>query len=195
LSHFKENQNKMPSTVKKKATYEDLCALPDNMVGEIISGELVATPRPGPRHTIAASALGSEICGPFQLGKGGPGGWWILDEPEIHLSEHIVVPDLAGRKKERLPKLPEENWFSIAPDWICEILSPSTIRNDRTRKMPIYAEFKVPHLWLIDPTAKTLEVFKLVDGGWMLASSHVEDDKVRAEPFQEVEIELALLWA
>jgi Uma2 family endonuclease len=185
----------MIEPVRKKAVYDDLFTLPENMIGEIIDGELIASPRPSSRHAYAASILGGEIVQPFHFGRGGgPGGWIILDETEILLGEHLLVPDLAGWRRERLPAPPRENWISVSPDWVCEILSPSTLRTDKIRKMPIYAQYDVAHLWLIDPFPKTLDVFKLAAGKWVLLASFVEDDKVRAEPFQEIEIELENLW-
>ena len=185
----------MPEPAKKKASYDDLYNIPTNMLGEIIDGELIATPRPSRKHVYAASILGAEVLPPYQLGRGGgPGGWIILDEPELSLGEHILVPDLAGWRKERLQALPEENWIAVAPDWVCEILSPGTIRLDKTRKMPIYAAHGVEYLWLIDPSVKSLDVFKLGSGNWILMGTYAEDDKVRAEPFQEVEIHLGNLW-
>ncbi|MBF0498113.1 MAG: Uma2 family endonuclease [Deltaproteobacteria bacterium] len=130
----------MPATAKKKAVYEDLYQIPENMIGEIIHGELIASARPAPKHAISASVLGAKICGAFHLGDGGgPGGWWILFGPELSLGEHILVPDLAGWRQERLPILPDENWFSVPPDWVCEVLSPGTAIIDRVRKIPIYA--------------------------------------------------------
>jgi len=183
-------------TARKKATYEDLCALPETMVGEILNGELVATPRPSFRHGNAATQLGSELAGPFQSGKGGgPGGWWIIVEPEIHLGEHVLVPDLGGWRRERMPALPDTNWTDLPPDWVCEILSPRTVKLDRTVKMPLYSEHGVRHVWLLDPEHRTLEVFRLEGSKWMLLSTHAEEQRVRAEPFQEVELELGLLWA
>ena len=186
----------MSEPARKKATYEDLCGLPENMVGEIINGELLARPRPSGRHIQASSVLAMELGPPFQFGRGGgPGGWWILDEPELHLGAEVLVPDLAGWRRERMPAVPEDHKFLIPPDWVCEVLSPGTVRVDRTKKTWIYARAGVPHLWLIDPANKTLEVFRLQSGGWLLLGSFAEDDKVRAEPFQEVEVELKHLWA
>jgi Uma2 family endonuclease len=186
----------MSQPAKKKAEYHDLYDLPENMIGEIIDGELIATPRPSVRHTHAASVLGGEIVPPYQLGRGGgPGGWVILSETEMMLGEHLLVPDFAGWRKERFPGVPKENWISIAPDWICEILSPSTMRVDKVRKMPIYARHEIPYLWLIDPAAKTLDVFRLLSGQWVLAGTYVGNDKARAEPFLEIEIELGNFWA
>jgi Uma2 family endonuclease len=184
----------MSEPATRKATYEDLCALPENVVGEIINGELIATPRPSYRHGNAASAL-AELRGPYQYGRGGPGGWWIVIEPEVHFGQHVLVPDLAGWRRTRMPALPEGNWTDITPDWVCEVVSPNTARMDRVRKMPVYLEFGVPHLWMVDSVNKTLEVFRLQSGGWLLLGSFVEDDKVRAEPFQEIEVELNHLWA
>ena len=184
----------MPDPAQKKATYEDLCRLPDRVIGEIVNGELVATPRPSFRHSSIALGLGVKIGNPFRFGEGGPGGWLILLEPEVHFGEDILVPDLAGWRKERLPQLPDTNWTDVVPDWACEILSPGTIRLDRVRKMPRYAAAGVPHLWLIGPTAKTLEIFRLETGRWALLSTFLENDLVRAEPFEAVEIDLGLLW-
>jgi Uma2 family endonuclease len=128
------------------------------------------------------------------MGEGGPGGWIILDEPEIRLGKHTVVPDIAGWKRERLTKLPETNWISVVPDWICEVLSPGTARIDRKKKMPLYAQFGLPYLWIADPLEKTLEIFRLDSGFWIVVSVYSEDDIVRAEPFQEIEINLNTLW-
>ena len=117
-----------------------------------------------------------------------------LTEPELQLGPHVMVPDIAGWKKERLPHPPSGNSIEVAPDWISEILSPSTVRIDRIRKMPQYAAFDVKHAWLIDSVAKTLEAFKLDRGGWKLLGTYGERDKVRVEPFDAVEIDLSVLW-
>jgi len=181
---------------KRAAAYENLCELPDNVVGEIVNGEIVATPRPSYRHGRAATVIAGKVGGPFDLGEGGPGGWWILVEPEIHLADHVLVPDLAGWRREKMPSIPEENWTDIPPDWVCEVISPNTARLDRVYKMPIYAAFRVPFIWMVDPANRTLDVFQLDSSGkWSLLASFAEDDKVRAEPFQEIEIALHNLWA
>jgi Uma2 family endonuclease len=182
----------------RKPTYEDLFSLPDSMTGEIIGGEIFATPRPSRHHAYAASALNARLGSPYQFGEsGGPGGWVILMEPEIGLGEHILVPDLAGWKVGRFPFEEDRNWISTVPDWVCEILSPRTAGLDKSRKMPVYAQFGVAHAWLLDPIAnKTLDVYRLEPGGWwrLLESYGEDNDRVRAEPFQEVEIRLADLW-
>ncbi len=184
----------MSEPAMRKHTYEDLYKLPENVTGEIIDGELLATPRPSFDHAHAESILGAELVPPFRLGRGGPGGWVILVEPEIWLGEHVLVPDLAGWKRERLAGLLKEEWRSVSPDWVCEIVSPSTARTDKVRKMPIYAQYGVPYLWLVDPATRTLDIFKLESGRWSLIESFAESDRVRAEPFQEIEIELGNLW-
>ena len=185
----------MPATARNFATYEDLFDLPDHLVGEIIHGQLITHPRPTPKHAVASSAIGDELVSPFQKGRGGPGGWWILDEPELHLGPHILVPDLAGWRRERLPTMPESAYFTLSPDWVCEVLSPGTARVDRADKMPIYAAQEVPFLWLIDPAPRTLEVFVLREGRWSLEHVYKEDDEVRAAPFEAISFPLGVLWA
>ncbi|MBI5525857.1 MAG: Uma2 family endonuclease [Deltaproteobacteria bacterium] len=180
---------------RRRATYADIETLPDNVVGEIVDGELIASPRPAIRHSGVTSRLGIIMGTPFEFGQGGPGGWIILDEPELHLGEHVLVPDLAGWRRERVPELPDEPAWTIAPDWICEVLSPSTEATDRTSKLRIYANERVGHAWLVDPNLRTLEVFRLEGSNWLLVGAFEGDRKVRAEPFDAVEIDLALLWA
>jgi hypothetical protein len=181
---------------KKPATYEDIEALPVGWVGEILEDELVASPRPAMGHAHAASVLGARLLNPFSLGEGGPGGWWIFDEPELHLGRDIVVPDLAGWRRERLPRppSPEEPFMTLAPDWVCEVLSPSTRELDRERKLPFYHREGVAHAWLVDPLARTLEVFRREPSGWRLTATHAGAETVRAEPFDAVPLGLGVLW-
>jgi Uma2 family endonuclease len=184
----------MSDPAPRSASYEDLLRVPPSQVAQILAGRLVTHPRPAPRHALAASRLGGELVGPFDRERGGPGGWWILDEPEIHLGADVVVPDLAGWRRERLPTLPEETWFGLAPDWACEILSPSTARDDRVLKMPIYAREAVAHLWLIDPDLRTLETYAVQSRRWTLVGAWKDDDQPSAPPFEAVAIALAALW-
>ena len=179
----------------RDSTYEDILALPENLVGEIMHGTLVTHPRPAPKHAVIASSLGVEVGGPYHRGRGGPGGWWILDEPELHLGADILVPDLAGWRRERMPALPETAWFEQPPDWVCEVLSPSTARVDRVTKMPIYARNGVRHLWLIDPDLKILEAYELTGERWMLIASLSDDAEVVVPPFDATSFVLASLWA
>ena len=183
-----------PPDTKRGATYADLERVPDTMVAEIVDGELFASPRPRPRHAVAASALGGDLNPPFQQGRGGPGGWWILSEPELHFGEDVLVPDLAGWTRERLPSMPQEAFFTLAPDWVCEVISPHNERHDRMRKLPVYAREGARHAWLVDPLARSLEVLRLEGGRWSLLATHGGDEIVRAEPFQAVEVDLLGLW-
>ena len=182
----------------KRATYEDVLNAPDNKVAEILDGELILSPRPAPRHSVASSQLGAIIGSALhrRAGEpGGPGGWWILDEPELHFGENVLVPDLAGWRRDRMPAIPDEAFFTLAPDWVCEVLSPSTERIDRGRKLRIYAEAGVAHAWLVQPSQRTLEVLRLRDGAWTIVGVWEDAAVVRAEPFEAIELELGRLWA
>lgn len=187
----------MGEPAKRKATYQDVLNSPETVIAEIIDGELHTSPRPGPIHANAASVLGGQLVGPFHRkgnGDGAPGGWWILDEPEIHLGDDIVVPDLAGWRRVRMTRLPEEAYFSMAPDWVCEILSPWTARMDRVKKKRLYARNQVRCMWLIDPAARTLEVLRLAGEFWLEIASHGGDERVRVEPFESLEIDISRWW-
>jgi Uma2 family endonuclease len=179
----------------RPATYEDLVGVPDTMVAEIVDGELHASPRPAPRHAHAGMSVGGLLWPPFHQGRGGPGGWWILYEPELHLGADVLVPDSAGWRRHRMPALPETAYFPLAPDWVCEILSPSTASLDRGKKLAIYARERVRHAWLVDPVARTLDVLELDAGRWTILKTRAGSDVVRAEPFTEIEFALASLWA
>ena len=179
----------------RKPSYADIEALPPHVIGELLGGELVVSPRPALRHSQAASRAGVKLGGPFDLGNGGPGGWRILDEPELHLADDVVVPDLAGWRRDRLPELPDDPWIALAPDWVCEVLSPSTMARDRTIKRAIYARERVGHLWLIDPGARTLEVLRLVESGYLVAAAYAGDEIAHPEPFEALPFELADLWS
>jgi Uma2 family endonuclease len=180
---------------KRRATYQDVLDAPPHVVAEIIGGQLRLSPRPGGPHMSVASALGEELGPPFRRGRGGPGGWIILDEPELHLEREIVIPDLAGWRRERLPRVPNAAYFTLAPDWLCEILSRSTEKLDRADKLPIYAAYGVRNVWLVNPLQRTLEVLRLHDGKWLTLAVHCDEARVRAEPFDAIELDLADLWA
>lgn len=176
------------------ATYADIEALPPNMVGEIVRGVLYANPRPASRHARATTRLGADLDEPFDRGRGGPGGWVILDEPEHHLAEDVLVSDITGWRRSRMPELPDAPFFTLAPDWVCETLSPSTAKLDRAEKVPVYARERVAHVWIVDPLAKTLEVLRLDGDSYRLVGTYAEDVSVRAEPFDAIAIELGALW-
>lgn len=193
----------MALAAEKPATYDDLLALPPHVVGQIVGGRLITQPRPAPRHAVAYAGLGGELVGPFDKGRGGPGGWWILDEPELHFPDpaqpgdiEVVVPDVAGWRRTRMPELPETAYFALAPDWICEVLSKSTEDVDRNEKMPLYAREGVAHAWLVDPIARTVEAYALVGAGrWSEPAVYRDAARVRVPPFDAVELDLSALWA
>jgi Uma2 family endonuclease len=185
-----------PGRGKKPATYDDILALPDNVVGQILGGELFVSPRPASPHGFAASGL-HMVLAPMSLrgGRGGrPGGWSIVFEPELHLHGDVLVPDLAGWRYETMPQRPSVKVFELRPDWVCEVQSPSTAAIDRHRKMPIYQREGVGHVWLIDPADRTVEVHSLVGQSYQWVVIPVDQQKVRAAPFEEIEIDLTELW-
>jgi Uma2 family endonuclease len=188
---------RMANAPRRRATYDDLRSIPDHLVAEILDGELLTSPRPASPHARVGSILGAEIVQAFDRPPGdpkGPGGWWILYEPELHLGDDVLVPDIAGWRREAMPVLPNVAAFRQAPQWVLEIVSPSTARIDRVRKLPIYAREGVAHAWLVDPLARTLEVYRLDAGRWLLAATHDGDEVVRAEPFEALELALARWW-
>ena len=185
----------MTKALKSNATYADLYSIPENFVGEILGGELYATPRPAYPHAFSASVLGAQILGPFQLGINGPGGWLVLDEPELRMADDVLVPDLGAWRRERLPAVPTDAYPAVAPDWVCEVLSPSTEKIDRAKKLAIYAREGVAYAWLVEPLQQTLEVLRLESGRWSLLATWSARDRVRAEPFEAIELDLATLWA
>lgn len=182
------------TVAQRIATDQDLFDLPENVVGEIIAGALYTHPRPAPAHARASSALGIKVGGPFDQGDDGPGGWWILAEPELHLRGDILVPDLAGWRRERMPHLPNTPFFELAPDWVCEVLSPTTARTDRILKLPRYAAAGTSHCWLIDPDIRTLEAYANQDGRWLLLGAWGGQDRATIDPFAAVTLDLSGLW-
>lgn len=181
----------------RRATYEDLVSLPDHVVGEILDGELVVSPRPASPHAFASSVLGSDLIGGFQrppADSGEAGGWWFLDEPELHLDDDVLVPDIAAWRHTRMPRVPHTAYFVLPPDWICEVVSPSTGGIDRGRKMAIYARAGVEHLWLLDPLARTVEVYRLEKGRWVVLRTVAGDTRARIEPFDALELTLSRWW-
>ena len=176
------------------ATYQDVLDAPPHMVAEVVSGILHTQPRPASRHAFASSVIGIEIGAPFGRGRDGPGGWYILDEPELHLGEDIVVPDIAGWRHETMPDYPDTNWFDTAPDWVCEVLSPSTRRFDQGVKRGVYAREDISHLWFVDPGARTLEAFELRQGQWVLLTTLIDAVQVSLPPFDAISFPLDALW-
>lgn len=179
----------------REATYQDVMDAPEHMVAELIDGELVLSPRPMPPHSMVSSMLAAELIGPFCHGRGGgPGGWIILIEPEIHFGERVLVPDLAGWRTTRLPQVPEDEQIALVPDWVCEVASKSTEKLDRKRKLPIYASAGVGHAWIIHPRNRSLDVMRLVQDKYSLIDVYSDSEKIRAEPFEQIELDLSNLW-
>ena len=178
----------------RRATYQDVLDAPPHKVAEVIAGTLHTHPRPAARHAWASSRLGGRLDGPFNPGAGGPGGWWIIDEPELHLGDDIVVPDLAGWRRETMPEYPDGAYFTVAPDWVCEVLSPSTRQLDQGEKRDLFAREGVRHLWFVDPDARTLEAFELREGHWLLLATLVDDVPVSLPPFDAITFPLGALW-
>lgn len=184
----------MTELARRHATYEDLLKVPENLVAELIDGELYTSPRPGTRCARAKSILAAKLITFFDSGDIGPGGWWILNEPELHLAGNALVPDIAGWRRERMPIYPDAPAFELAPDWCCEVQSPSSGLVDRVKKRPLYAKHGVQHVWIVDPVAELVEVYRLENGRWVLAGNYGGDDVVRIEPFEAFDLPLSRLW-
>jgi Uma2 family endonuclease len=185
----------MAQHAKRPATYADLDALPEGTKAHLVHGILVVPPRPSMAHQEVESALGEELRPPFHRGRGGPGGWIILVEPEVRVAGSSLAPDLGGWRRERLASVPEAAHATIAPDWVCEVLSRSTAAFDRGEKLDTYAEWSVPHAWLVDPNARTLEAYRLESKRWVRVGLWADEAKVRVEPFQDFELDLTTIWS
>jgi Uma2 family endonuclease len=184
---------------KRRATYDELMQVPEWKVAEIIDGELIVSPRPATPHAHVGTGLGSDLWSYFNGPPGNPdrpGGWWLLFEPELHFGDDVLVPDLAAWRRDRLPVLPNAAFITQPPDWVCEVISPSTGRIDRARKMGIYAREGVAHLWFVDPLARTLETYRVGDEErrWIVVENFGGDDVVHAVPFDAVALDLARWW-
>lgn len=184
----------MAQPAKRPATYADLDALPEGTKGHLVDGVLVVPPRPAVQHQIAETRLGSELEPSFSRGRGGPGGWLILIEPEVRIDGQALAPDLGGWRRERMPDDPRGPHMTVAPDWICEVLSPSTAAFDRGQKLDTYASWNVGHAWLVDPDAFSLEAYRLEGARWVRLGVWTEAAKVRVEPFEALELSLDVLW-
>lgn len=176
----------MAVTASRSATYADLTAVPEHFVPEVIDGTLETHPRPRPQHALAASDLNAVLGPPFRQGRGGPGGWLSMVEPELHLGPQVVVPNLAGWRHPGIPSKPEAAFIGIPPDWVCQILSPSTMRLDRDPERRIYAEAGIGHLWLLDPGEGFLEGFGFADGRWVVLATIQHGETMALPPFDAV---------
>jgi Uma2 family endonuclease len=179
----------------KPTLYEQLESLPEGLTGEILNGQLYAQPRPSGPHGRASVVL-DRVIGRYYDDGEGPGGWWLFVEPEVHFirDTEVAVPDLAGWRRARMPRIPEDHRFEVTPDWVCEILSPSTASKDREIKMPMYAHRRVPYAWLVDPKHRTLEAYALSDGQWRLLADASGQDIITVAPFEALQLDLGSLW-
>lgn len=184
----------MTTAAPQLATYQDVLDSPEHVVAEVVQGVLYQSPRPAKPHVLAASVVGAELGRPFHRGRGGPGGWIILDEPEIHLGADVVVPDLAAWRRERLPELDDGAFFDLAPDWLCEVASPSTRALDRGKKLGVYERERVHHIWYIEPLDHYLEVLELIDGRYSIVQRVHDVKEARIVPFDAIEFDVAALW-
>ncbi len=185
----------MTEKVKGNALYEDVIAAPEMKIAELVAGDLYLSPRPSLRHATSATVLGADLNDAFHRGRRGPGGWWILFEPELHFGADVLVPDIAGWRRERLPQIPDAPGMELAPDWLCEVLSPSSERFDRRTKLPLYAQAGVSHLWLVHPANRELEVYASVEQQWSFLEKYSGNVTVFAPPFESVSIDLEPLWS
>jgi Uma2 family endonuclease len=182
---------------RRPARYDDLLAVPDTKVAEIIDGELIVSSRPALPHAFAISAMGADLIGGFQRPPGDAptgSGWWFLTEPELRFGNDVLVPDQGGWRRTNLATVPNVAAFTRPPDWVCEVISPSTGRIDRSRKMRIYAREGIGHLWLVEPILRTIEVYRFKDGAWMVAAVHEGDAPARIEPFDAIALDVTRWW-
>ena len=185
----------MTSPATRRATYEDILALPEHVTGEIIAGELYTQARPAGPQTLVASGLGMDLGSPFDRGRGGPGGWFIAHEPELHLAGDVLVPDLAAWRVARLPVEARKGaYFTVVPDWVAEVASPSTTQRDRLIKVPVYAGHDVAHLWLVEPVEGRVEAYELSAGRWVWRGTWAEEREAAIPPFDAVPLDLIRLW-
>lgn len=197
LQPYSTGEHNMPGAARQKTLYESLEALPEGITGEILHGQLHTHPRPAPAHAIAESRLAGLLSSAYDLGRRGSSRWWIIVEPELHFvrDREVLVPDLAGWQRTRMPELPDDQRIELVPDWICEILSPATRSKDREIKMPLYARRGVAFAWIVDPTARTLEAYTLRAGEWAPPAVYGAGDRVTAAPFEAVSFLVADLWS
>jgi Uma2 family endonuclease len=176
-------------------TLADLDALPPGIVGEIINGVLYTMTKPRMRHQRTSTGIGGDLRVPFDLGRGGPGGWWIVAEPGIELpNTPEISPDVAGWRRERMPEMPGDEPIRVVPDWVCEILSKTTQRHDLLVKLPYYAEVGVAHAWTVDLEARVLTAHRLESRHWVTIGTYSNETEARIVPFDAVPLNVADWW-
>ena len=179
----------------RRATYQDVIDAPAHRVAEIVDGRLYVSPRPPPLAALAKTCLSAVLGRAFDRGRDGPGGWWIFHEPELHFGDDVLVPDVVGWRRERMPTLPTTDHVTLAPDWVCEVPFAETRELDLDAKRPVYAREGVGHLWLVEPWERRLEGFELRDGEWVLIACAKDEEAVSIRPFDAITFSLGDLWA
>jgi Uma2 family endonuclease len=176
-------------------TLAGIDALAPGIKGEIIEGVLYTMPRPRAPHQSMMGAVGTDLLDPFQRGDGGPGGWWIPPEPGIELpNTPEIAPAVAGWRRERLPALSNDEAITVVPDWVCEILSPTTEQHNLTVKKPYYAKVGVAHHWIVDLSMRTVIALRLESGRWREVGVYGDEREARIEPFAAVPLNVASWW-
>jgi Uma2 family endonuclease len=186
----------MPSSARiAPANAADLAALDERVRAEVIRGVVVEKAAPSFEHGDAQSSLAAALKDPFQRQRGGPGGWWIATDVEIELEVHEVYrPDLVGWRRERMSERPRGRPIRVRPDWVCEVLSPSNAEYDLGAKLFTYHRSAIPQYWIADPEHATLTVYRATEHGYVVVSSAGRGDRVRAEPFEAIEIAIEELF-
>ncbi len=186
----------MAEPIRRPAGWEDILAAPGDVKAEVLGGDLILHPRPLAPHGLTQAALTGELSRPYYRGIGGPGGWWFVIEPDVAFGAHdIVAPDLAGWRRERMPVLATERPVLLAPDWVCEVVSPSSARRDRIHKAGLYLSGGVPYYWLLDEGLRSLEAFEAQAGRWVRLGAWTDGDTASVPPFEAVQLEIACLFA
>ncbi len=195
LAHEGRYHPRMAEPMKRPAGWLDVLAAPEGLKAEVLDGALMMSPRPKPQHGRTQGLLFTHLCEPFDLGVGGPGGWWLVIEPDVLFDPHnIVSPDLCGWRRERMPELPDESPVGLTPDWICEVISPSSSRRDRLAKADLYLRGGVPHYWILDPADRLLEAFAADKGKWLRLGAWSDGDLAAIPPFEAVTLEVGSLF-
>ncbi len=185
----------MSESAKRLATYDDLLALPDDVRGQVVAGEVIVSPSPTPLHQSVLAEIYSELRGPFQRGRGGPGGWWLIPDVDVRFGPHdIFRPDISGWRRESVPEFPMKRPVIQRPDWVCEGLSPRTAVVDQGIKRNVYASAGVPWYWLVEPANRSLTVLRLSPEGYVMEVVVGESDSAHLPPFDAIECEVALFF-
>ena len=179
------------------ATLADFLSIPESeRFHELIDGEIMQKTSPSGEHGSTQADVTGWLHGPFgrKPPSGGPGGWWLANEVEIELGDDVCRPDVVGWRRELVPERPRGTPVGVPPHWVCEVLSPSNMRNDLVRKKHIYHRHHVDHYWILDPAEGTLAVYRWHTDGYLEVLIAERGVTVRAEPFDAIEIPISGLF-